>query len=160
LKEVRGTGGDNGMCEETDAMMHTLSESDKQIARQAFNQAFENSDALGLLFYARLFEVDPALRVLFKTDLQDQSHSIVTMLRLCMEGLDERAELQYALRNLGARHAGYGVKIQDYVTVKAALMWTLRSSIGEGWNEETNAAVLKVLDMFMAEMQLGAAAPE
>lgn len=140
-------------------MMHTLSESDKQIARQAFAQAFETAGALGLLFYARLFEIDPSLRTLFKIDLEAQSHSLVTMLELCMEGLDERAELQYALRNLGARHAGYGVKIQDYATVKMALMWTIRSSLGERWNQETNAAVSNVLDVFMAEMQLGAATP-
>ena len=136
-------------------MMHTLSAADKTVAQAAFAQALLQADTLGLLFYARLFEIDPALRPLFKTNLEDQSHTLMLMLQLCMEGLDEHAELQFALRNLGARHVEYGVKPKDYATVQSALLWTMREALGETWNPETEAALRAVFQLFVNEMQRG-----
>ncbi len=139
-------------------MMHTLSAADKTLAQAAFAQALLQADTLGLLFYARLFEIDPALRPLFKTNLEDQSHTLMMMLQLCMEGLDEHAELQFALRNLGARHVEYGVKLNDYATVQSALLWTMREGLGETWNPETEGALENVFELFVNEMQRGATA--
>lgn len=123
------------------------------LVQRAFARIAPQAETLGLLFYARLFELDPALRVLFKTDLEDQAHALITMLRLCIEGLDERAELQNTLKNLGARHAWYGAKPRHYATVQSALMWTLREGLGNEWNVETETALSTVLQLFMDEMQ-------
>jgi hemoglobin-like flavoprotein len=133
--------------------MHTLTDTEKKRAQRAFAAAFSHADTLGLLFYARLFELDPMLRALFKTDLEEQAHSLMTMLKLCMEGLDERAELQYALRNLGARHLEYGVKPGDYATVENALLWTMRQALGNKWDAETEAALQAAFHLFVTEMQ-------
>ena len=131
---------------------------EQQIAREAFAEILPQADMLGLAFYARLFEMDPQLRELFKVDLQDQGHTLMTMLKLCIDGLDERAELLYGLRNLGARHVGYGVKIVDYQTVAGALSWTMQQGLGEKWNPQTESALRAVFTMFFEEMQRGAAA--
>lgn len=136
-------------------MMHTLTHSEAETARRALDIILPQADALGLLFYARLFELDPSLRALFKVDLQDQAHTLMTMIKLCVEGLDERAELTYALRNLGARHVEYGVKLGDYKTVHAALLWTLEQGVGSQWNAETAKALNALLEMFIEEMQKG-----
>ena len=136
-------------------MMHTLTQSEAETARRALAVVLPQADALGLLFYARLFELDPSLRDLFKVDLQDQAHTLMTMIKLSVEGLDERVELSYALRNLGARHVGYGVKLGDYDTVHTALLWTLEQSVGDQWNAETAGALNALLLMFIEEMQRG-----
>lgn len=112
-----------------------------------------NADAIGMLFYARLFELDPALRPLFKIALDEQAHTIVKMLELCIEGLDNPAELTYALCNLGLRHVEYGVKPQDYATVREALLWTMERALGEAWDAPTQSAMVAALDWFIALMQ-------
>lgn len=139
-------------------MLSTITPRQKQIAQQVFAETLPMADALGILFYARLFETDPTLRGLFKIDLQDQGHSLMMMLRLCVEGLDEQDELETALLNLGGRHAEYGVRVQDYQTVSNTLMWTLKTAMAERWTDETAIALETVLGMFIAEMQRGAQA--
>jgi hemoglobin-like flavoprotein len=137
-------------------MMDTLTDSQAETARRALAVVWPQADTLGLLFYARLFELDPALRALFKVDLNKQAHTLMTMLALCAEGLENRAELSYTLRNLGARHVGYGVKPRDYLTVQEALLWTLRAGAGEAWDAESESAVSAMIGMFVEEMQKGA----
>lgn len=136
-------------------VMHTIPNAEKQIAQRAFAEMVKQADTLGLLFYARLFELDPTLRELFHTDLDEQAHSLITMLRLCIEGLDERTELLFALRNLGARHVEYGVKERDYETVHEALLWTMHKGLGDRWNAETERALNLVLSFFIYEMLRG-----
>ncbi len=134
-------------------MLQPLDPRTKDITQRAIARVTPFADALGLMFYARLFELDPALRVLFKTDLQDQAHALITMLQLCIEGLDERADLQQTLKNLGARHLWYGAKPRHYATVHSALMWTMREGLGDDWDAETEAALQTVFQLFIDEMQ-------
>lgn len=136
-------------------MTHTLSVQDTQVARAAFASILPQADSLALLFYARLFELDPSLRQLFKPDLQDQGHALMTMLQLCIDGLDERAELSFALRNLGARHVTYGARRENYATVQEALLWTMQQGLGDAWNAESEHALRTVLVYFVSEMQRG-----
>lgn len=139
-------------------MQNSLHPVQKQAMRRVMAAVDANSDSVGLLFYARLFEINPALRALFKTDLEDQGHTVMTMLHLCVQGLDEHAELEHALRNLGARHVEYGVKTEHYAQVKQALLHALESGCGAEWDAETAAGVNAVLDWFMGIMQENAGA--
>jgi hemoglobin-like flavoprotein len=41
---------------------------------------------------------------------------------------------------LGQRHAGYGVKEQDYETVGQALLWTLEQGLGAGFTPDVREA--------------------
>ena len=77
------------------------------LAQQTFATIEPFADEMGLLFYSRLFELDPALRGLFKHDLANQAHSLMAMLRLAIEGLDAPEQFARALHNLGERHQGY-----------------------------------------------------
>lgn len=139
--------------------MPTITETQRLTAQRAFAQIMPHAETLGLLFYAHLFELDPELRKLFHVDMETQGHTLMTMLQLCMEGLDERTELQFALKNLGARHVTYGVQLRDYAAVEQSLLWTLEQGLGADWNEETARALQAVLELFIAEMQAGAAQP-
>jgi hemoglobin-like flavoprotein len=134
-------------------MQNPLTLPQKQVVQDVMAKIEPASGTIGLLFYARLFELDPGLRGLFKTDLADQGHAVVTMLRLCVEGMDERVELRQALEHLGKRHVEYGVKPRDYVTVRAALLWALAQGLGAECEPETEAALGAMLDWFIALMQ-------
>jgi hemoglobin-like flavoprotein len=83
------------------------------------------------LFYQRLFVLDPALRLLFPSDLSDQGRKLMTMLRVAVNGLDRLDTIVPAVHALGRRHVGYGVIDGHYATVGAALLWTLQQGLGD-----------------------------
>jgi nitric oxide dioxygenase len=45
-----------------------------------------------------------------------------------------------AVKALGQRHVGYGVKLEHYMTVGAALLWTLERGLGPDFTPEVKAA--------------------
>jgi nitric oxide dioxygenase len=45
-----------------------------------------------------------------------------------------------AVRALGRRHAGYGVKPQHFTPVGAALLWTLEKGLGAAFTPEVKDA--------------------
>ncbi len=110
------------------------------MVQTSFAQVQPIAEAAAALFYQRLFELDPALRPLFKGDLREQGRKLMDMLNLAVKGLDRPDALMTALATLGQRHAGYGVKEQDYQTVGEALLWTLEQGLGKNFTPETREA--------------------
>ena len=112
----------------------------KELVQTSFEQVRPIADAAAALFYNRLFELDPTLRPLFKGDMKEQGRKLMDMITLAVKGLDRPEALLPALAALGRRHAGYGVKEQDYETVGEALLWTLEQGLGQGFTPEIREA--------------------
>ena len=108
------------------------------------------------LFYDRLFQIDPELRPLFKGDLSEQKKKLMQMLAAAVRGLDDLEALVPVVRDLGARHNGYGVKDEHYDTVATALLWTLEQGLGEAFTPETREAWVEVYGILAATMKSGA----
>lgn len=53
------------------------------------------------------------------------------MLVLVVDGLSHPEEILGKVEDLGRRHVDYGVHRQHYTTVGEALLWTLRTGLGE-----------------------------
>src|SRR5688572_16730592 len=85
------------------------------------------------LFYGRLFELDPSLRALFNGDLKEQGRKLMTMINVAVGSLDKLDTIVPAVKDLGRRHAGYGVQAAHYGTVAAALLWTLEKGLGDSF---------------------------
>jgi hemoglobin-like flavoprotein len=107
------------------------------------------------LFYDRLFDLDPSLRALFPADLSGQKKKLMDMLHWIVVGLDELPKLVPAVRELGARHRGYGVAPQHYETVGAALLWTLERGLGELFTPEVERAWTEAYRVLAEAMQAG-----
>ncbi len=105
------------------------------------------------LFYDRLFQIDPELRPLFKGDLSEQKKKLMQMLAAAVRGLDDLEALVPVVRDLGARHHGYGVKDEHYDTVATALLWTLEQGLGEAFTPETREAWVEVYGILAATMK-------
>jgi hemoglobin-like flavoprotein len=89
------------------------------------------ADQAGMLFYRRLFELDPSLRPLFKGDIAEQSKKLMQMITVAVNGLDRLDSIVPAVEALGVRHVGYGVTDAHYDTVATALLWTLEQGLGD-----------------------------
>jgi hemoglobin-like flavoprotein len=129
----------------------------KSIVRQSFAQVAPIADQAAGLFYGRLFELDPSLRPLFKIDLSEQGKKLMQTLAYCVTKLDAPEELLPAVRDLGRRHHGFGVKDSDYETVGAALIWTLEQGLGTAFTPEVMAAWAAVYQTLASTMMAGAA---
>lgn len=111
------------------------------------------------LFYRRLFELDPSLRGLFKANMRVQGDKLMQMITLGVRGLDNPEKLLPALRELGHRHAAYGVRDADYDSVGAALLWTLSQGLGPAFTPEVARAWDGAYQLLAGAMQEGALAP-
>lgn len=92
------------------------------------------------LFYARLFELDPSLRPLFKGDMKAQGRKLMDMIAVAVRGLNDLESIVPAVQDLGVRHAGYGVTPGHYDTVGSALLWTLKKGLGAQFTDDVREA--------------------
>jgi len=123
------------------------------LVKASFAKIEPLAEEAAVLFYARLFELDPNLRRLFKIDIAKQGRKLMQMLEIAVNGLDCLDELVPAVRALGARHHAYGVEDRDYETVGTALLWTLEQALGANFTAETKEAWTAVYDLLAETMK-------
>lgn len=107
-----------------------MTPADIALVQISFRRIVPLADQAAALFYARLFELDPALRRLFRGDMQQQGRKLMTMLGTAVDSLDRLDTFLPAVRALGTRHRHYGVIEEHYASVGAALIWTLQKGLG------------------------------
>src|SRR5687767_9825497 len=95
------------------------------LVRSSFAKGGALGDRAPILFYERLFEFDPSRTRLFRSDPAQQRAKLMAALRTVVGALDRLEQVLPILRDLGRRHARYGVEPEHYATVGAALIWTL-----------------------------------
>src|SRR5262249_57446169 len=78
-------------------------------------------------------------------------------LTVVVKGLSRPEQISPAVEELGRRHANYGVKPKHYLTVGAALLWTLESGLGDAFTREVREAWEKAY-LFLSTTMLHAAA--
>jgi hemoglobin-like flavoprotein len=113
-------------------------------------------DAAAKLFYERLFETDPSLRALFRSEMGQQGEKLMQVIDAAVNGLSRLERIVLAIQELGRRHAEYGVKDHHYVTVGAALLWTLEKSLGAEFTPEAKDAWATVYGALATTMQAAA----
>lgn len=124
----------------------------KKLVQQTFAQVVPVADQAAALFYSRLFDLAPSVRPLFKGDLGQQGKKLMQMIGYCVGKLDALAEIVPAVKDLGRKHAGYGVPESAFQTVGAALLWTLDQSLGATFSPEVEAAWTEVYGLLAATM--------
>jgi len=117
-----------------------------------------HSEEFGAKFYRRLFEIDPDLRPMFaRTLIDEQIRKLTTMLDLVVHWLDVPERLVPVLKQLGARHADYGVVDDHYAKVGSALIGSLEDQLGPAFTPEVRSAWNEAYVLISALMRRGAA---
>jgi len=117
------------------------------------------SETAADLFYTRLFEIDPTLRGMFKSDIKEQGKKLMLMIGTAVGGLERLDQIVPAVQALGKRHVGYGVKDEHYATVAAALLWTLEKGLGEAYTPDVAEAWTVTYTLLADVMKAAANAP-
>lgn len=111
-----------------------------QLVRSSFAKVATIKEAAATLFYQRLFELDPSLRLMFKGDMMAQGASLMAALQGVVASLDRLEQVLPVIRELGRRHAAYRVQPEHYATVGEALLWTLERGLGDDFTRATQRA--------------------
>lgn len=133
-----------------------VSPREKRLVQGSWALLAPTADTAARTFYEKLFELDPSLRVMFKSDIKEQGRKLMQMLGTAVQGLDRLDELVPSVYALGKRHTGYGVRERDYDTVAVALVFTLETDLGEILTEEVRAAWIKVYSVLADTMKSAA----
>ena len=110
------------------------------LVQVSFGKVLPIQDTAARLFYARLFELDPSLEDLFHTDMTEQGRRLMAAIENVVRHLEDLERILPTVRELGRRHAGYGVEPRHYDTVAAALLWTLEQGLGDAFTDDTKQA--------------------
>ncbi len=148
-------GSDSEITDESDTSKF-LTEKQIHLVQSTFAMVEPIADDAAVLFYNRLFELDPALKPLFSSDMAAQRKALMSTLKVAVKGLTDLDSIVPAVQQLGERHGSYGVKDEDYSTVAEALLWTLEQGLGAEFTEEVKEAWTDVY-MLLAGVMIDAA---
>src|SRR5205809_3617976 len=112
----------------------------KQLVRESFPAIRDMASPVALLFYGRLFQLDPSLKTMFRSDIEVQGRKLMDMLTAVVNHLDDVGSLATTLRALGQRHVGYGVRAAHYDLVHKALTWALGQALDVNFYPEVRVA--------------------
>ena len=110
-----------------------------ELIRDSFHR-LEPDTEVAEMFYDRLFQIAPELRVMFRGDMTGQGMRFMRTLRVIVQNLDEPEALHPYLEKLAQGHAAYGVKPEHFHPMGQALIWTMRESLGEAFPEGADIA--------------------
>lgn len=131
----------------TDNRRKAFSFMDVKLIATSFDQVWPHALTFAEDFYARLFEKDPDLAALFEpARMPRQYRKMISILDLVIgqaeSGDPDEAlnDIATYLRAMGGRHATYGVTVEDFPKVGAALGDTFAHYLGDDWTEAHQAS--------------------
>jgi hemoglobin-like flavoprotein len=127
------------------------------LVQESFEKVAPIAETAAEIFYNRLFELDPSIKPLFKSDMAVQGQKLMAMIATAVKGLNNPQKLVPAVQQLGRKHVGYGVVPEHYDTVGAALVWTLEQGLGEAFTPEVKDAWVAVYTLLASVMKDAAA---
>ena len=124
-----------------------------KLVQESFATIAPIADDAAVLFYGRLFEIDPSLQRMFRGDMAEQRKKLMQMLTAAVKGLNRIDQLVPVVKDLGRRHAMYGVTDAHYDTVGSALLWTLEKGLGGAFTPEVKEAWVAVYTLLATTMK-------
>ena len=121
-----------------------MTQNEISLVQDSFLKVVPIADTAAEIFYAKLFELDPSLKPLFKGDMKEQGKKLMSMIAAAVNGLNNLDAIVPAVQDLGRRHKSYNVPKESYDTVGAALIDTLSVGLGDAFTPETKDAWIKV----------------
>ncbi len=110
------------------------------LVQESFAKVVPIKEAAAEIFYNRLFEVAPAVKPMFKGDMKDQGAKLMTTLGVVVNGLRDLDKIVPVAEQLAVKHIDYGVTAEHYETVGAALLYTLKTGLGDDFTGEVEEA--------------------
>jgi len=114
--------------------------------------------ALIARFYEVLFDRHPELRAMFPDDMTEQHHRFVTEIEAFARAMPQLDQVESRAKQLGARHAGYGVRVAHYPLIRDALLDVLAEQLGDRFTAEHRQAWRRAYNL-LAEIMMESRPP-
>jgi hemoglobin-like flavoprotein len=132
--------------------MQDLNADDIERVRRSFDRIWSISARTADLFYDRLFEIAPDVRILFRHDMDEQKRKFMSTLAVIVGSLDDTGKIAPLTGTLARHHADYGVRPAHYAIVGDALLWSLEQGLGDDWTPPVAASWSKAYGVISAIM--------
>lgn len=106
------------------------------LIQDSFKKVAPISDVAAEIFYARLFEIAPEVKLMFKGDMTELGAKLMATLGVVVNGLRDLDKIVPVAQDLAVRHVDYGVKSEDYTPVGEALIYTLDKGLGDDFTPD------------------------
>mmetsp|Transcript_44014 Transcript_44014/g.71628 ORF Transcript_44014/g.71628 Transcript_44014/m.71628 type:complete len:372 (+) Transcript_44014:218-1333(+) len=137
------------------AAQQLFTEAQIKLVRDSWVLVVPSMEAHASKFYSKVFELAPAALAIFAvSDLKVQGRLTFEAIDYCVKRLDDGHTVGNFLKELGRRHARYGVEPAHFNVVGDALIWTLKKGLGAGFTPEVEfawVAVYSVINTVMLE---------
>ena len=133
-----------------------ITEKQKQLVVDSFKKVEPISEVAADIFYKKLFEYDPSLKVLFKADIKSQGKKLMAALKLAVSSLNDLDALVPVLQKMAVKHVEYGVKVEDYTPVGNALLFALSQGLGDEFSRELKSAWIDTYNLMATVMRQAA----
>jgi hemoglobin-like flavoprotein len=124
-----------------------------ELVQRTWRAVLPVGDTAAELFYGKLFSLDPGIRAMVLNDLVDQGRNLTAMISVAVGALAKPERILLAVRQLGQRHAAYGVEPRHYQLVAVSLLFMLEKVLGEEFTPEAERAWTSVYDFLAETMQ-------
>ena len=128
-----------------------------ELVQRSFVKAEPVLESVMIMFYDRLFELDPTLRRMFHSSREEQARKLSHVLTIAVRALNRPQQILAAVEELGRRHLTYGVREEHYSTVGEALLWALQTALGDAFASEVREAWACAYMFLASTMQRAAA---
>lgn len=116
---------------------------DQRLLRESLDLLVPVADELVAAFYDRLCTDHPEVWAMFPPILGVRRARFLDAIMVLVTHYDRPRELLPAFAALGRRHERYGVTIEHYAVVGAALVDTMRDLAGAAWTEDYQGAWIR-----------------
>lgn len=127
-----------------------------KLVKESWAKVLPIADQAATLFYERLFDVYPEVKPYFTGDMESQGGKLMAMIGYVVNSLDNLEPMLPIIRISGQRHAGYGVRDEDYDKVADTLLWTLGKGLEEEFTDEVKRAWATTYDTLANVMKVAA----
>jgi len=127
------------------------------LVQSSFAKVIPIADTAAELFYARLFELDPSLRSMFRSDMKSQGKKLMDSLKMVVGNLRNLDRIVPGVQAMAVRHVSYGVQDHHYATVGTALLDTLQKGLGDAFTDDVREAWLAAYTILATTMKAAAA---
>lgn len=129
-----------------------MNEKQIKLVQSSFTKVAPQAVSCSVVFYRKLFELDPEIKSLFSNDIHVQGIMLMKVLSMAVNSLYDLESIQKDLKELGQRHKKYGVEDKHYLMVETALLAMLHDVLAESFSTELEGAwksVFRLISLIM-----------
>ena len=130
-----------------------------ELVQRTWRAVLPVGDTAAEFFYGKLFSLDSSIQGLFHDEPREQARNLTAMISVVVGSLSSPERILLAVRQLGQRHAAYGVKPRHYELGRIALVWMLEQVLEEAFTPAVRTAWASVYDLFATTMRDAGSSP-